>query len=302
MAKEIKAIRGIIPVLPTPFTKDDEINYEVYGQLLDYVIENGVHAVVVAGTTGEYSTMTYGERKQLMKYAIEYVNGRVPVIFGTYAHGSMKKTMELTAYASELGAYGVLVTTPYYLAPDRKGMYNFYKTLAEANPDLGILIYNVPACTGVALDVDQIAEMAKIPNIVSIKDTTDLIHSAKLIKATEGLNFTVATGEENLILADLCIGGSGGIGIISALIPREIVRIYDLVVNENNVQAACELNKKLINFYNYTEDEPNPAPAKAALNLLGFDFGVPRLPILPASDEMVEKLRGELKALGYDVK
>jgi len=246
--------------------------------------------------------MTLEERHALIKFAVEHAAGRVPVIAGTYVHDSTKGTIALSKYAVEAGCYGALVTTPYYCPPDKKGMYQFYKTVADENPELAIYIYNVPACTGVALDVDLIAELAKVPNIVSIKDTTDLIHSAKLIKATENENFAVATGEENLILADLCIGGSGGIGIISALIPKEMVRIYDLVVKENDVKAACELNKKLINFYCYTEDEPNPAPAKAALNLLGFEFGVPRLPILPASEDMYEKMRGELAALGYDVK
>lgn len=302
MTKEIKPVKGIIPVLPTPFTKEDEINYKVYGELIDYVIDNGVHAFVAGGTTGEYASMTLEERKKLMKFAVDHAAGRVPVIAGTYVHDSTKGSVELSKYAVEVGCYGALVTTPYYCPPDKQGMYQFYKTIADENPELAIYIYNVPGCTGVALDVDLIAELAKVPNIVSIKDTTDLIHTAKVIKATENENFEVATGEENLILADLAIGGSGGIGIISALIPKEMVKIYDLMTKENDVKAACELNKRLINIYCYTEDEPNPAPAKAALNLLGFDFGDPRLPILPASEDMYSKMREELTALGYEVK
>ena len=303
MNKEVYLPKGIIPVVPTPFKSDEknEINWDVYGELIDYVIENGVHAIVIGGTTGEYSTMTYDERRQLMEFGIKRINGRVHAIAGSYAHGSMKYTRELTAYANKLGYEGVLVTSPYYCPPDEKGMYQFYKTLADENPELGILVYNVPACTNVPLSVELMAKLAKIPNIVSTKDTTDLIHSSKLINATKDERFTVLTGEEHLILGDLAIGGGGGIGIISAMCPKPMVNIYNLM-EANDVKAAAEINAKMMTLYSLTEDEPNPAPVKAALNILGFDFGDPRLPVLPASDEMYAKLRKELKAVGYDVK
>lgn len=297
--KELYTPKGIIPVPPTPFTKKDEINEAEYKKLLDYDIERGVHCICIGGSTGEWSTMHDEERKQLFKVAAEAIGNRVPKMATTGAH-SLKRTLELTQCAVDLGYESILLITPHYLQPDRRATLAYYKTVAETFPELAICIYNVPHCTNVQMPVEDICELAKVPNITGMKHCTDPTLTNKVIEGTKNEVFESTTGRENMILANLCQGGSGGMGVMCTIMPKELVRMYDLLM-ANNWKDALEIDKSLRRLSILIEAEPNPAPVKEVLNMLGFDFGAPRLPLRPCSDELRGELKKELNKLGYQV-
>ena len=297
--KNLYAPKGIIPVPPTPFAKNDTINEAEYKRLLDYDIERGVHCICIGGSTGEWSTMSLEERKQLFKVAADGIGTRVPKMATTGCH-SLSKTLELTQYAVDLGYESILLITPHYLQPGREATMDYYRTVAETFPDLAICIYNVPHCTNVEMPVEDIIELAKIPNITGMKHCTDPTRTTKIIEGTKNEYFESTTGRENMILANLCQGGSGGMGVMCTIMPQELVKMYDLLM-ENNWKEALKIDESLRNLSILIEAEANPAPVKEVLNMMGFDFGAPRLPLRPCSPELREKLRKELIKLGYNV-
>ena len=297
--KNLYAPKGIIPVPPTPFAKNDTINEAEYKRLLDYDIERGVHCICIGGSTGEWSTMSLEERKQLFKVAADGIGTRVPKMATTGCH-SLSKTLELTQYAVDLGYESILLITPHYLQPGREATMDYYRTVAETFPDLAICIYNVPHCTNVEMPVEDIIELAKIPNITGMKHCTDPTRTNKISEGTKNEYFESTTGRENMILANLCQGGSGGMGVMCTIMPQELVKMYDLLM-ENNWKEALKIDESLRNLSILIEAEANPAPVKEVLNMMGFDFGAPRLPLRPCSPELREKLRKELIKLGYNV-
>ncbi|WP_019133422.1 dihydrodipicolinate synthase family protein [Kallipyga massiliensis] len=296
---KLYAPKGIIPVPPTPFNEDGTINAKEYKRLLDYDIERGVHCICIGGSTGEWSTMSLEERKELFKIAAEGIGNRIPKMATTGCH-SLDKTLELTQYAVELGYESILLITPHYLQPGREATKDYYRTVAKTFPDLAVCIYNVPHCTNVELPVEDIVELAKVPNITGMKHCTDPTITNKIIEGTESEYFESTTGRENMILANLCQGGSGGMGVMCTIMPKELVKMYDLLM-ENNWEEALKIDKSLRKLSILIEAEPNPAPVKEVLNMMGFDFGAPRLPLRPCSDSLREELRKELKKLGYDL-
>lgn len=213
---------------------------------------------------------------------------------------SLSKTLELTQYAVDLGYESILLITPHYLQPGREATMDYYRTVAETFPDLAICIYNVPHCTNVEMPVEDIIELAKIPNITGMKHCTDPTRTNKIIEGTKNEYFESTTGRENMILANLCQGGSGGMGVMCTIMPQELVKMYDLLM-ENNWKEALKIDESLRNLSILIEAEANPAPVKEVLNMMGFDFGAPRLPLRPCSPELREKLRKELIKLGYNV-
>ncbi len=288
---------GMIPAMPTPFKEDSSIDYDGVKRLLNHLIDGGVHAILVGGSTGEYSLMTPEERRSLIKTACEEANGRVPIIAGTGCHRP-EDTIALTQYAAEVGADAALVLPPYYMQTSRQGIIDYFKTVAENSP-IGIVIYNYPSATGVDLDPELIFELSKIDKIVGLKDTADLEHTCKVIALTkDNENFGVVNGFEHLIMGTLASGGDGTMGIVHNLAPREMVRIYDLIVKENNLAEALKISQRLTPLYTYMEEEPFPGPVKAALDIMGLPGGLPRRPITPPSDAMKEKLEKALKEAG----
>ena len=297
--KNLYAPKGIIPAPPTPFTKDGKINEEEYKRLLDYDIERGVHCICVGGSTGEWTTMSFEERKELFKIAADAIGDRIPKLATTGCHG-LKDTLSLTEYVVELGYESILLITPFYLKPGMEATKDYYKTVAEAFPDLAVCIYNVPHATNVDMPVEDIIELSKVPNITGMKHCTDPTLTNKVIEGTKDEYFESTTGRENMILANLCQGGSGGIGVMCCIMPKELVKMYDLIM-DNNWKEALKIDESLRRLSILIESEPNPAPVKEVLNLLGFDFGAPRLPLKPCSKELREEIRKELIKLGYEV-
>ncbi|MEH7125853.1 MULTISPECIES: 4-hydroxy-tetrahydrodipicolinate synthase [unclassified Bacillus (in: firmicutes)] len=293
--------KGIIPALTTPFNEDGSIDFIRNKKLINHLIESGVHGVVVAGSTGEYTLLTTEERKELIKEVIKDVNGRVPVIAGTGCHRT-EDTIALTQFAADAGAQSALILTPHYLKTTREGIVDYFKVIA-ANSSIGIIVYHYPGGTGVEIDAELIYELSQIDGVVGIKNTTEFDIISQSIDATKDVpNFSVLTGYQHTLLPTLAIGGHGTICVIPNLIPKEIVKMYDLIVKENDVKAAAELNKKLIGLYNIVDAIPFPGNLKAGLEVLGFTGGTVRSPLVPATTETKEKIREKLSELGYAVK
>ena len=292
---------GMIPALPTPFDEQGKIDFDAYRDLIEFLIEGGVHCLLAGGSTGEYSLMTMEERKEVIKFAVETANGRVPVMAGTSCNRT-EDTIALTKYAAEVGADCALVLPPYYMQTSEEGIKEYFKAIADA-VDIGIVIYHYPAATNVELSPELIAELSKIDGIVSIKNTADQEHTCKVIALTKDQpDFTVLTGFEHLILPTLAVGGHGATGIVINLVPKEIVKMYDLFVKEKDIEGAIALNQKLTPLYDYVEQEPSPGPVKAGLDLLGLRGGTVRSPLVPASDELKRKMKAVLDELGYETK
>jgi 4-hydroxy-tetrahydrodipicolinate synthase len=290
--------RGMIAALPTPFNSDESINFAAYKKLIDHLVENKMHCLLAAGSTGEYRTMTMEERKSVIKAACEYAAGRIPVIAGTGMY-TARETIELTNYAAGCGADCGLVLPPYYQKTSRQGIIDFFKEIA-AGSEIGIVIYNYPSATGVDLDPEMILELAQVDNIVCLKDTTDMMHTAECIALTKDIkDFSVLNGMELCMIPTLALGGGGTMGIAHNIVPKEIVQIYDLIVEENDVKAATAVYNTLTNLFKYMELEPYPGPVKAAMDYLGLEGGVVRKPLVQTSDALKEKLIRELKKLGY---
>lgn len=291
---------GMIPAMPTPFTESGEIDFEAYGELIEHLVDGGVHCLLAGGSTGEYSLMTKEERKSVIKAAVEFSNGRVPIMAGTGAT-TTEDAVELTQYAAEVGADCVLIITPYYMSTSEQGMKDYFAEIAAAS-NIGVVIYHYPAATNVELTPEFIAELSEIDGVVSVKNTADQEHTCKVIALTkDNPDFTVLTGFEHLILPTLAVGGHGATGIVHNLIPKEIVKMYDLFTKDKDIDGAIEQNQKLLKLYDYVEAEPVPGPVKAGLDILGIRGGTVRKPLVAASDELKGNLEEELSSLGYEV-
>lgn len=293
--------KGMIPAMPTPLNENESINFEGYEKLINHLIDGGVHCLLAGGSTGEYSMMSTDERKKLLNHAVKCANGRVPIMAGTSEH-RLEETIELTKYAEDIGADCVLIITPYYMKTSESAIKNYYQKIAEAT-NIGIVIYHYPDATNVELSPEFINELSQIDGIVGVKNTTDQEHTCKVIVLTkDNENFSVLTGFEHLILPTLAVGGDGATGIIHNLVPKEIVEMYELYTQQKDIDAALEINRRLLPLYDYVEAEPVPGPIKAGLELIGIEGGAVRAPLVPSSNELKSKMATTLKSLGYQVK
>ncbi|WP_304507625.1 4-hydroxy-tetrahydrodipicolinate synthase [Anaerotignum sp.] len=296
-----KAPIGLFVPLVTPFHADESINFDAYKTIIDYTIENGMHGILVGGSTGEYHMMSLEERKELIKKGCEIANGRVPVMAGTGEY-TAKETIELTNYAADCGAKWGLVLPPFYQQTSEEGIYEFFKEIAEGSK-IGIVIYHNPGPTCVELSPEFIRRLALIDNIVAVKETIDERHTSQTYAAVNDIpDFAVMEAEEHLLMPTYSLGSKSAFSILFNLLPKEMREMYDLAVVKNDFRAAAELNQKLVPFYDLMEAEPYPGPVKAGLDAIGLPGGIVRKPLTQPSDEIRAKMREELKKLGYKVK
>jgi 4-hydroxy-tetrahydrodipicolinate synthase len=283
---------GTIAASPTPMNDDGSINLDGYRKLIDNLINKGMHGILAGGSAGEYSLMSFEERKEMLSCACQHTDKRAFLMAGTGCHRT-KDTIELTQYASEAGADCALVITPYYMQTSTQVIIDHYKSIAE-NSDIGIVLYNYPEVTNVELSPELISELSQIDGVVGIKNTTDMQHTSKLIALTsDNKDFSVLSGYEHLMLPTLAAGGDGAIGVVHNLVPEHIARLYKLIVEDNNIQEANKLNQKLCPLYDALESEVIPGTIKAGLEALGLPGGKSRLPLVSAS----QAYRDRIKAL-----
>lgn len=289
--------KGMFVPVVTPFREDQSIDFDAFRKVIDFAVESGLDGMLISGSTGEYHTMSLEEQKEVIQKGCEYVAGRIPVVAGV-GKSTAKDTIELANFAAACGAEWGLVLPPYYQPTTRQGILDFFREIAE-NSKVGIMVYNNPLATGVELEPELIYELAQIDNIVSLKDTSDMIHTSQVIALTKNVeNFTVFQGYEHTILPALAIGADGGFAILMNALPREYVHLYELV-KQNQWMEAADYNRSLAELYTAMEAEPYPAPVKAAMQMLGLPGGYVRKPLVDASDKLKEQMREALKGIGY---
>jgi len=278
--------KGCGTAIVTPFTKDG-INYEEYKRLVEFQISEGTDAIIVCGTTGESSTMSQDEKRTLIKYTVDIVNSRVPVIAGTGSNNTWA-SIELSKYAESVGVDGLLVVTPYYNKTTQAGLVAHYTAIAK-EVTIPIILYSVPSRTGVNISPETCLELSKIPNIVAIKEASGNISQVAQIASLCGNNLNIYSGNDDQIIPILSVGGIGVISVLSNIEPKFTHdMVYDFL-NGNIEKAKCS-QLKCLDLIGALFCEVNPIPIKAALNIKGYNFGIPRLPLIELSDKNKEKL------------
>lgn len=293
MKKTIFTGAGVAIV--TPMNDDGSINYDRLGQLIDFNIDNGTDAIIICGTTGESATMTDDEHVECIRYAVEKANKRVPVIAGTGSNDTRYAVM-LSKHAEQLGVDGLLVVTPYYNKTSQAGLIRHYTEIANA-VSLPIIMYNVPSRTGVNITPETCAELAKLDNIVAVKEASGNISQIAQIAAMCGDSLDIYSGNDDQIVPIMALGGKGVISVLSNCMPFETHEICELCLN-NKYDEAREKMFKVHNFAKALFCDVNPIPVKEALNLMGFNAGPCRLPLVEMSDANKAKLTDAMKAIG----
>lgn len=286
--------KGCATAIATPFT-DIGVNFDEFGKLIDFQIEEGIDALVVCGTTGESATMTETERKETMKFAIERVAKRVPVILGTGSNCT-SAAIELTKYAETIDADGVLVVTPYYNKTTENGLIKHYEAIANST-NLPIIVYSVPSRTGVNVTPKTCLELSKIENIVAIKEASGNLSQIAEIAALCGDNLHIYSGNDDQVLPVLSLGGKGVISVISNIAPRKFTNMIHNYFN-GNIEEATKVQIESIELIKALFCEVNPIPVKAALNIMGYNYGTPRLPLVGMSSGNKEALKKAMKNYG----
>ena len=282
---------GCGTAIVTPFTEDG-VNFEEFKKLIEFQIENEVDAIIVCGTTGEASTMTTEEKKETIKFAINTIAKRTKVIVGTGSNNT-KTAIEMSKFAEEAGADGILVVTPYYNKTTQQGLIAHYAEIAKS-VKLPIIMYSVPGRTGVNIAPETCKELSKIENIVAIKEASGSISQVAKIASLCQDDLAIYSGNDDQIIPVLSLGGKGVISVLSNVMPKYT---HDMTKKylEGNVEQATKMQLDVIDLIDALFIEVNPIPVKYALNLMGFNFGKPRLPLIELSDKNKKLMEDVMK-------
>ena len=275
--------------------EDGSINYDEFKKLIDWQIENGTDAVIVCGTTGECATMTEEEHLDCIRFAKEYVNGRVPVIAGAGSNDTAF-AVQMVKECEKIGVDGLLVVTPYYNKTSQRGLIAHYKAVAAAT-SLPIIMYSVASRTGVNILPATCKELSKVENIVAIKEASGNIDQVTEIKALCGDDLDVYSGEDGIITPILSVGGIGVISVLSHLCPRETHEICQKYF-DGDVKGSAALQLKYHDLVKALFSDVNPIPVKAAMNLMGWNVGHCRMPLIDLAPETEEKLAQVMRSHG----
>ena len=291
-------LQGVYPALITPFKKNGEVDEAGFRRNIDFVIKGGVSGIVPCGCTGEAATLSFDEQKHLLEIAVDQANGRVPVIGGSGSNNT-REAVELTRYAKEAGADAAMLITPYYNKPGDAGQLLHYTTIAT-KVDIPIILYNVPSRTGINMKPSIVAELAKISNIVAIKEASgNPSQTAEIIELTRGnkKQFTVLSGDDNLTIPILSYGGKGVVSVAANIMPKEMSQMVNYYLN-GDPKKALDIYYKLAPVLRGLFVETNPIPVKAAANMMGLAAGSLRAPLTDLAPENKKKLESLLKTAG----
>ncbi|MBQ7670716.1 MAG: 4-hydroxy-tetrahydrodipicolinate synthase [Clostridia bacterium] len=289
---------GAATAIVTPFYEDGSVDFESFGRLIDFQIASGIDAIVVAGTTGEGSTLSDEEHRDVMRYCVERVAHRVPVIAGTGSNDTAY-AIDLTLAACEMGADAMLLVTPYYNKATQGGLIKSFEAIADAS-DKPCILYNVPSRTGCNLQPKTVAALADHPNIVGVKEASGNISQIAEIAALCGDRIDLYSGNDDQIVPIMSLGGKGVISVLSNLLPAETSKMCRLCL-EGNYPAAAKMQLEYLPLINALFCEVNPIPAKAAMHAMGFGANSLRLPLTPMETAHEEILLREMRARGINV-
>ncbi|MGD8371924.1 MAG: 4-hydroxy-tetrahydrodipicolinate synthase [Syntrophobacterales bacterium] len=286
---------GVLPAVVTPF-KNGELDEESLRELIEFQIGNGVHGIVPCGTTGESATLSHEEHERVVEIAVDQVKGRVPVVAGTGSNNTAE-AIRLTAHAKKAGADGVLMISPYYNKPTQEGIYQHYKKVAQ-EVAIPIVVYNIPGRTASNIEPTTFARMAEIDNIVGVKEASGSMKQITEIIRLCGDKLTVVSGEDFLTYPLMAVGGKGVICVVANIVPRDMADLCNLLL-DGEFEKAKPLYYRLLPLCHAMFYETNPAPVKAALEMMGkISSGEVRLPLAPMSEDNRNKVRKELEVYG----
>lgn len=284
----------------TPMTKTGEVNYEKLGELLDYQIENGTDSIIICGTTGEASTLSHEEHLEMIRYAIDKVAKRVPVVAGTGSNCT-ETAVYLSQEAEKYGADGLLLVSPYYNKATQKGLIAHFTKIANS-VKIPVILYNIQGRTGVNITPETIAYLVhNVENIVAVKEASGNISQVAKIAQLCGDAIDIYSGNDDQIVPLLSLGGKGVISVLSNIAPRET---HDIVAKfmEGDLAGSLALQLKAIPLIEQLFCEVNPIPVKAALNLMGWEVGPLRMPLTDMEEAHQKKLKEAMDAFGIKTK
>jgi 4-hydroxy-tetrahydrodipicolinate synthase len=295
MSNKMK-LSGSLVAIVTPF-KDNEIDFEALGRLIDYQLDGGIQGIVPCGTTGESPTLSHDEQDQVIDFTAERVAGRVPVVAGTGSN-STEEALRLTRHAKQAGADACLVVNPYYNKPTQQGMFEHMSRLADA--DLPIVLYNIPGRTGVELTAETIIRMyQEIDQVIAVKEATGKLDTASEVAAN--CDITILSGDDALTLPMCSVGGSGVISVLANILPSEVRKLTDAML-AGDMNAARDQHHKLFPLFKGMFVETNPIPIKAAMAMAGMCTNELRLPMTPLSEANRPAVAAMLKQFGIEAK
>lgn len=285
----------VLTAMVTPFTEAQKVNYTVAEELAVYLSEHGTDTLVVCGTTGESPTLSWSEEYELFQVVQKAVGSKATVIAGTGSN-STQEAIVATRQAAKLGLDGALVVVPYYNKPPQEGLYQHFKAIAQAAPDLPLMLYNVPGRTGQNLKSETVARLAEVPNIVAIKEASGDLEQASQIRRLTPPEFSLYSGDDALTLPLLAIGGQGVVSVASHLVGGELQQMVQAFF-AGKVQVASHIHLKLLPLFKALFATTNPIPIKAALNLQGWKVGGLRLPLNSSPPEVTQVLKMAMQEL-----
>ena len=287
--------RGAATALITPMHADGAVDYETFGRLIDWQIAEGIDALVIAGTTGEGSTLSDAEHREVLAFSAQRIAGRVPFIAGTGSN-DIAYAVDLTKFACSIGADAMLVVTPYYNKATQKGLIASYNAIADAS-DKPVIVYNVPSRTGVGIEPTTYAELAKHPNIAAIKEANGNISKIVETAALVGDKLDIYSGNDDQIVPILAMGGAGVISVLSNIMPAQTSELCHRWFRgdiEGSAKLQCEYTELIKALF----CEVNPIPVKAAMAAMGFGANALRLPLTPMESANEQRLLALMKAQG----
>ena len=289
--------QGVATALATPMTSTG-VDYEALGRLIDFQLESGINALVAVGTTGESATLTPAERNEIIRFTVERVNGRVPVIAGTGTNNT-EHVLANTRNACQVGADAVLVVTPYYNKATQNGLITHFTAVADEST-LPVILYNVPSRTGCNLLPKTVAKLSEHPNIAAIKEATGSLAQMIEIMHLCGDKIDIYSGEDALTVPMLSMGGKGVISVLSNVVPRQTVDMTDAFF-AGRVAEAARMQCRYLPLIHDLFCEANPIPVKAAISAMGFGSENLRLPLVPMQEENRQRMMNRLRQLGVNV-
>jgi 4-hydroxy-tetrahydrodipicolinate synthase len=287
-------INGTATAMITPFTQDG-VNFKAFAKMIDYQIENGTDVLVILGTTGEPATMTEEEKTAVMQFSVDYIKGRAKVVFGSGSN-STAKAVEASKKAEALGADGLLVVTPYYNKCTQKGIVEYYKAICSA-VNIPVIAYNVPGRTGVNIQPETAEQLSYLPNMAGIKEACGNMEQICETMRRIRPRMDLFSGDDNLNLPILAIGGRGIISVVSNLAPRQVKEVYRLTV-AGKLDEANALQDQLLPLIDACFTEVNPIPVKAGCNMLGLEAGLPRSPLTELEEPHAKIMKQCIEKVG----
>jgi len=287
-------LKGSMVALVTPF-KDDKIDEEKIKELVEFHIKNGTKAIIPCGTTGESATLSYEEHDKVIEIVVKQAAKRIMVIAGTGSNNT-KEAIRLTKHAKHAGADAALLISPYYNRPTQAGLYLHFKAVAEA-VDIPIILYNIASRTGVNIEPETVADLARIKNIVGIKESSGNLDQMSRIVQLCGEQFALISGDDSLTLPVMSIGGTGIISVVANIAPRDVADMVDSFL-QGDLRHAKKMHYKLLPLVKAMFIETNPIPVKTAMGLLGMIEPTLRLPMCSMKEESKIKLIKALKDYG----